>query len=88
MSCNMMSSLLCILYPGEATSREASLYLLPSALINPIETIQAFYKEFYKEHPFTVIADKPIALKQVVNTNKCVIYIEKEGNKIVVAQCH
>ena len=49
-----------------------------------LETIQALYKEFYEGHPFTIIADKHIALKQVVNTNKCVIYIEKEGNKIVV----
>ena len=49
-----------------------------------LETIQALYKEFYEGHPFTIMADKPIALKQVVNTNKCVIYIEKEGNKIVV----
>ena len=49
-----------------------------------LETIQALYKEFYQGHPFTIMADKPIALKQVVNTNKCVIYIENEGNKIVV----
>jgi N-acetyl-gamma-glutamyl-phosphate reductase len=49
-----------------------------------LETIQALYKAFYKDHPFTIMADKPISLKQVVNTNKCVIYIEKEGNKIVV----
>jgi N-acetyl-gamma-glutamyl-phosphate reductase len=50
----------------------------------PLETIQQLYKEFYKGHPFTIVADKPIALKQVVNTNKCVIFIEKEGHKIVV----
>ena len=49
-----------------------------------IETIQALYKEFYKDHPFTIVSDKPIALKQVVNTNKCVLFIEQEGKKIVV----
>jgi N-acetyl-gamma-glutamyl-phosphate reductase len=49
-----------------------------------LETIQTLYKEFYQDHPFAIMADKPVALKQVVNTNKCVIFIEQEGNKIVV----
>lgn len=49
-----------------------------------LESIQEMYKEFYNGHPFTIVADKPISLKQVVNTNKCVIFIEKEGSKIVV----
>ena len=49
-----------------------------------LESIQAMYKEFYQGHPFTIVADKPISLKQVVNTNKCVIFIEQEGNKIVL----
>ncbi|MFM2233113.1 MAG: hypothetical protein RJB31_1814 [Bacteroidota bacterium] len=49
-----------------------------------LESIQELYKEFYQGHPFTIVADKPISLKQVVNTNKCVIFIEQEGNKIVV----
>jgi len=49
-----------------------------------LESIQAMYKEFYQGHPFTIVAEKPISLKQVVNTNKCVIFIEQEGNKIVV----
>jgi N-acetyl-gamma-glutamyl-phosphate reductase len=48
------------------------------------ESIQTLYKEFYKDHPFTIVSVKPIALKQVVNTNKCVLFIEQEGNKIVV----
>ena len=50
----------------------------------PLEVIQKMYKDFYLGHPFTIVSDKPISLKQVVNTNKCVIFIEKEGNKIVV----
>ena len=50
----------------------------------PLEVIQKMYKDFYLGHPFTIVSDKPISMKQVVNTNKCVIFIEKEGNKIVV----
>lgn len=49
-----------------------------------IEELTALYKEYYKDHPFTTVSDAPIFLKQVVNTNKCVIQLEKEGNTLVV----
>lgn len=42
------------------------------------------YKEFYKDHPFVVISETPIFLKQVVNTNKCLIQLEKQDDMLVV----
>jgi N-acetyl-gamma-glutamyl-phosphate reductase len=42
------------------------------------------YADFYKGHPFTHLSKEPIFLKQVVNTNKCVIQLEKVGPKLVV----
>ncbi len=42
------------------------------------------YKNYYKDHPFTVVSENPIFLKQVVNTNKCIIQLEKQDNLIVV----
>ena len=42
------------------------------------------YKDFYAGHPFTVISDEPVFLKQVVNTNKCVIQLEKQDDLLVV----
>ncbi|MBP6432605.1 MAG: N-acetyl-gamma-glutamyl-phosphate reductase [Ferruginibacter sp.] len=42
------------------------------------------YKEFYSQHPFVSITTEPVCLKQVVNTNKCIIQLEKLGNKLVV----
>jgi N-acetyl-gamma-glutamyl-phosphate reductase len=51
--------------------------------LNEQEAI-ALYEEYYKDHPFTVISKEPISLKQVVNTNKCVIQLEKVGEKLVV----
>ncbi len=42
------------------------------------------YKEFYQQHPFTIVSEKEISLKQVVNTNKCVIQLEKIGSKLVI----
>jgi N-acetyl-gamma-glutamyl-phosphate reductase len=42
------------------------------------------YQEFYKDHPFTHYSMEEIFLKQVINTNKCVIHLEKAGSKLVV----
>ena len=47
------------------------------------EMVQLF-KQFYQDHPFTIVSDQDIFLKQVVNTNKCVIGLEKQGSKLVV----
>jgi N-acetyl-gamma-glutamyl-phosphate reductase len=42
------------------------------------------YQEFYAGEPFTFLSQEAIFLKQVVNTNKCVIQLEKVGSKLVV----
>jgi len=42
------------------------------------------YKNFYAGHPFTVVSETPVFLKQVVNTNKCIIQIEKQDEMLVV----
>jgi N-acetyl-gamma-glutamyl-phosphate reductase len=49
-----------------------------------IDELQALYMNFYKDAAFTYISQEPISLKQVVNTNKCLIQLEKQGSKIVV----
>ena len=50
----------------------------------PANEITTLYKEYYKDEPFVTISDNPIFLKQVVNTNKCLIQLEKVENKLVV----
>jgi N-acetyl-gamma-glutamyl-phosphate reductase len=42
------------------------------------------YKDFYEDHPFTVVSENPVFLKQVVNTNKCIIQLEKQGDLLVI----
>ena len=49
-----------------------------------LEEVYNLYNDFYKDQPFTHVSEKMIDLKQVVNTNKCLIHIEKAGSKIVV----
>lgn len=43
------------------------------------------YKKFYAGAAFTFVSDKAVDLKQVVNTNKCVLHVEKHGGKLVVS---
>jgi len=50
----------------------------------PEEDIIEAYKEFYKDAAFTHYSDKAIDLKQVVNTNKALVHVEKYGNKLLV----
>ncbi|MDP3352634.1 MAG: N-acetyl-gamma-glutamyl-phosphate reductase [Flavobacteriaceae bacterium] len=52
-----------------------------------IEEIQYQYQQFYKEHPFVHISKNPIDLKQVVNTNKCLLHIEKHGDQLLITSC-
>lgn len=42
------------------------------------------YKDFYAAHPFTHVADSMIDLKQVVNNNKCLLFLEKQEDKLVI----
>jgi N-acetyl-gamma-glutamyl-phosphate reductase len=49
-----------------------------------LEELRKLYQDFYKGDPFTFVSDKMIDLKQVVNTNKCLIALEKEKDKLVI----
>ncbi|UIR55390.1 N-acetyl-gamma-glutamyl-phosphate reductase [Sphingobacterium sp. SRCM116780] len=44
----------------------------------------ALYENYYASHPFTHVSRKNIDLKQVVNTNKSIIHLEKHGNKLLI----
>ena len=49
-----------------------------------LEELYTIYEKYYASHPFTVVSREPIFLKQVVNTNKAIIQLEKAGSKLVV----
>jgi N-acetyl-gamma-glutamyl-phosphate reductase len=42
------------------------------------------YKDFYKDAEFTQVAEEPINLKQVVNTNQCHIHLHKHENTLLI----
>jgi N-acetyl-gamma-glutamyl-phosphate reductase len=49
-----------------------------------LEESQKLYSDYYETHPFTHLSLKNIDLKQVVNTNKALVYLEKHGNKLFI----
>lgn len=48
------------------------------------EQLAQMYKEFYADAAFTHYVDKAVDMKQVVNTNKCLVHVDKFGNKVVI----
>lgn len=52
-----------------------------------IDKIVSGYKSFYEDAAFTHYVDKELDLKQVVNTNKCLIHCEKIDGKLFVTSC-
>lgn len=50
----------------------------------PIEQVVDTYKAFYQHAAFSHYCDKAIDLKQVVNTNKCLVHCDKYGDKLLI----
>ncbi len=42
------------------------------------------YKDYYINHPFCIVSGSEIDLKQVVNTNKCILYLQKNGGNLLI----
>ena len=49
-----------------------------------LEKIVEIFKSYYASHPFVCVSDKPVYMKQVVNTNYCFISLQKEGRKLLI----
>lgn len=49
-----------------------------------LEDAQKIYQDYYQTHPFVFVSPVNPDLKQVVNTNKAIVYIEKHGNKLMI----
>lgn len=49
-----------------------------------LEQAYSIYESFYERHPFTFVTRNNPDLKMVVNTNKALIHLIKEGDKLLV----
>ena len=52
-----------------------------------LDEIKRMYTEYYEKDFFVHIVDANIDLKQVVNTNKCLLHLEKHGDKLLIISC-
>lgn len=52
-----------------------------------IEELTQLYADYYAKDSFTHITPDNIDLKQVINTNKCLIYLEKHGDMLLITSC-
>ena len=52
-----------------------------------IEELTQLYVDYYAKDSFTHITPDNIDLKQVVNTNKCLIHLEKHGDMLLITSC-
>jgi len=48
------------------------------------DEVHVLYRSFFDTHPFTHVSKVNIDLKQVVNTNKCLLHLEKHGDKLFI----
>ncbi|MBQ7182107.1 MAG: N-acetyl-gamma-glutamyl-phosphate reductase, partial [Bacteroidaceae bacterium] len=52
-----------------------------------LEEVQQAYAEYYKDAAFTHVVTKSPDMKQVVNTNKAVVYVEKYEDQLLMISC-
>lgn len=49
------------------------------------EEVRKLYRDYYADAEFTFVIDTPVDLKQVVNTNKCIISVERHEGKVIIS---
>lgn len=49
-----------------------------------LDEVTAAYQKYYKKSPFVHLSDDPLHLKQVVNTNKCLLHLEKQEGQLII----
>jgi N-acetyl-gamma-glutamyl-phosphate reductase len=59
----------------------ASMYI---KCTNDVTNVGNIYREYYLQHPFVIISETMPDLKQVINTNKCILYLEIIEDKLYI----
>lgn len=52
-----------------------------------IDELYRIYREYYEADSFVHVVEESIDLKQVINTNKCLIHLEKHEDKLLIVSC-
>jgi N-acetyl-gamma-glutamyl-phosphate reductase len=49
-----------------------------------LDEAKQLYRSYYETHPFTHVSDAPVDVKQVVNTNKCLLHLEVHDGQLLI----
>jgi N-acetyl-gamma-glutamyl-phosphate reductase len=52
-----------------------------------LQEANELFNQYYQSHPFVNVATENPDMKQVVNTNKGLVYLEKHGSKLMIISC-
>jgi len=50
----------------------------------PIDELYQIYNEYYSDHSFTFVTEHNPDMKEVINTNKCLVHLEKYDDKLLI----
>ena len=53
----------------------------------PLEELYKIYRDYYEADSFVHIVEEPVDLKQVVNTNKCLIHLDRYQDRLLITSC-
>ena len=53
----------------------------------PIEEVKAIYEDYYRDAAFTHVVSTSPDMKQVVNTNKALVYVERYDDQLLMVSC-
>jgi N-acetyl-gamma-glutamyl-phosphate reductase len=83
---------------AQAQGSAAKLYFLPirgnftrgifattyTSFSGSLEDAYAIFEDYYSDCPFTFVSHAPLALKQVVNTNRCMVHLHIHEGQLLV----
>ncbi len=53
----------------------------------PIEEVKAIYEDYYRDAAFTHVVSTSPDMKQVINTNKALVYVERYADQLLMVSC-
>jgi N-acetyl-gamma-glutamyl-phosphate reductase len=48
------------------------------------EQLYEIYQRYYDDHPFTIVSEEEVSLKEVINTNKCYLHLQYYQGKLLI----
>jgi N-acetyl-gamma-glutamyl-phosphate reductase len=73
-----------LLFPQRGSFTRGILACVSVRVKESLKKLQEIYQDYYRDHPFVYLSENNVDLKQVVNTNKCLVYLEKSKDDLMI----